>query len=118
MPGKSVRIVLSPEARLAWEALGRRSGSKPERSIFAAITRKVELIRLNPHYGEPIAKRLIPREYVAKYGITNLFRVELPHFWRMLYTLTAGEMKIEIIAFVLGISDHREYDREFGYRKG
>lgn len=52
-----------------------------------------------------------------KYGVTNLFRIELSNFWRMLYTLTNDEMEIEIIAFVLDIIDHKEYDKKFGYRK-
>jgi len=40
-----------------------------------------------------------------------LFRVELPNFWRMYYTLTDDENQIEIIAFVLDILDHKEYDK-------
>jgi len=55
-------------------------------------------------------------EYVEKYGITNLFRVELPNFWRMLYTLTNSESEIEIIAFVLDIIDHKKYNKKFGYK--
>lgn len=64
-----------------------------------------------------VAKSLTPKEYVLRYGITNLFRVELPNFWRMLYTLTNDETEIEIIAFVLDVIDHKAYDRKFGYRK-
>ena len=71
---------------------------------------------MNPHYGDPIAKNLIPKEYILKYGITNLFRVELSNFWRMLYTLTNDETEIEIVAFVLDIIDHKEYDKVFGYK--
>ncbi|MDG6218827.1 MAG: hypothetical protein QCI00_05255 [Candidatus Thermoplasmatota archaeon] len=59
---------------------------------------------------------LIPQEYKDKYGITNLFRVELPDYWRRLYTLTDGESKIEIIAFVLDIIDHELYDKKFSYK--
>jgi len=42
--------------------------------------------------------------------------VELPNYWRMLYTLTDGESKIEIIAFVLDVIDHANYDKKFGYK--
>ncbi|MBI2666896.1 hypothetical protein HYX13_04750 [Candidatus Woesearchaeota archaeon] len=58
----------------------------------------------------------MPAEYVQKYEITNLFRVELPNFWRMLYTLTDGETEIEIIAFVIDVVNHKEYDKKFGYQ--
>ena len=51
-------------------------------------------------------------ESVAKLG----FRVELPGFWRMLYTLTDGESEIEIIAFVLDIIDHKKYNKKFRYK--
>ena len=66
------------------------SDSKVERSIFNLINKKVELIKANPHYGNPMAKNQIPKEYVTKYGVTNLFRIELSNFWRMMYTLING----------------------------
>ncbi len=43
--------------------------------------------------------------------------MELPNYWRMLYTLTDGETKIEIISFVLDVIDHKGYDKKFGYKK-
>jgi hypothetical protein len=73
------------------------------------------LIKQNIHYGNPIAKDLIPAEYKQKYSVTNLFRVELLAFWRMLYTLTNNE-QVEVIAFVLDIIDHPTYDGKFGYK--
>ena len=53
---------------------------KKVRVILKAINKKVELIKVNPHYGNPISKKLIPQEYKENYGITNLFRVELPDY--------------------------------------
>lgn len=115
---KKVRVVLSPEAEEVYNFLNKEaSDSKNEQAILNAVNKKVDLIKENVHYGNPVAKKLIPSEYVKKYGITNLFRVELPNYWRMLYTLTNGESEIEIIAFVLDMVDHRSYDKKFGYRK-
>jgi hypothetical protein len=114
---KNVRIVLSSEAKEVFEYLNKESNtSKIEKSILNAIKQKSDLIKMNPHYGNPIKKSLIPREYIEKYGTTNLFRIELPNFWRMLYTLTEGETKIEIISFVLDIINHKEYNKKFGYK--
>src|SRR3989344_3316424 len=113
---KPVKIVLSPEAEEVYKYLNQEAeNSKQERMILKAINTKIELIKDNVHYGDPIAKALFPDEYKQKYGITNLFRVELPAFWRMLYTLTNNE-EIEIIAFVLDIINHDSYDKKFGYR--
>ena len=114
---KPVRIILSPEAESAYKYLNAQApNSKIERSILNSINKKKELIKANPHYGDPISKVLIPKEYVAKYGIKNLFRVELSNYWRMLYTLTNDETEIEIIAFVLDLIGHKEYDKKFGYK--
>lgn len=114
---KHIRIKLSPEAEEVYRYLNQQApNSKLERMLLKAVNQKTELIKLNPHFGDGIPKHLIPEEYKIKYGATNLFRVELPNFWRMLYTLTA-ENQIEIIAFVLDIIDHPTYDRKFGYKK-
>ena len=114
---KKVRVIFSPEAEEVYGHLNEIAPtSKIDTSILNAINKKVELIKANIHYGEPIAKRLIPEEYKIKYGSTNLFRVELPSFWRMLYTLTDGESQIEIVAFVIDILDHKDYSKKFGYK--
>ncbi len=115
---KKVRVILSPEAEEVYRHLNKEAPtSKSERMILTAINKKVELIKTNLHYGDPIAKSLIPKEYIEKYEITNLFRVELPNYWRMLYSLTDDETKIEIIAFILDILNHTTYNKKFGYKK-
>ncbi len=115
---KRVRVILSPEAEEVYRHLNEKAPeSKLERSILNAVNKKVELIKANVHYGDPISKGKIPKEYRQKYGVNNLFRVELPQFWRLLYTLTNGESEVEIIAFVLEISGHGQYDKLFGYKR-
>jgi len=113
---KIVKIILSPEVEEVYRYLNEHAThSKKEQTFFNAIRKKIELIRANPHYGNSIPKRLIPKEYRIKYGINNLFRLELPGYWRMLYTIMTKENQIEIIAFVLDIIDHKAYDKKFGY---
>lgn len=115
---KVVRVILSPEAEEVYKNLNQEAeNSKTERMLLKAVNQKIELVKANPHYGNPIPKNLIPEEYKRKYGVTNLFRVDLPCFWRMLYTLTHGGIDIEIIAFVLDIINHPTYNKKFGYRK-
>ena len=114
---KRVRLKLSPDAEKVYRHLNDEAPtSKTERMILKAVNQKVELIKSNPHFGNPIGKHKIPIEYQQKYNITNLFRVELPAAWRMLYTLTDGESEIEIIAFVLDVINHKKYDKKFGYK--
>lgn len=70
-----------------------------------------ERLKMNPQSGQPIRKDLIPREY-KHFG--NMYRVELSNFWRLIYTIKGNE--VEIIAFILAIVDHKEYNRKFGYK--
>jgi len=113
---KEIKIILSNDAKEVYQYLNKKAeNSKIEKSILNAIKQKALLIKQNPQYGDPVSKKLIPKEYINKYQITNLFRVELPNFWRMLYTLTEGDSKIEIIAFVLDITTHKKYNKKFGY---
>jgi len=115
---KRIEVVLSDEAEEVYNYLNREAPhSKIERGILRGVDKKVELIKANPHYGNPISKKLIPQEYRERYGINNLFRVELPNRWRMLYSLTDSETKIEIIAFVLDLIDHPTYNKKFKYKK-
>ena len=113
---RTFEIVLSSNAQKVFESLNREASySKVSRTILNAILNKVELIKQNKVYGNPINKRLIPKFYKDKYGINNLFRIELPNFWRMLYTLRTKENEIEIVAFVLDIFNHKKYNKKFGY---
>ena len=114
---KIVKVKLSEEAEEVLKYLNiEAEKSKIEKSILKSIHQKSELIKSNFQYGDPITKKLIPKEYIEKYGITNLFRVELPNFWRMLYSIEEGETQIEIIAFVLDIVNHKDYNKKFKYQ--
>ncbi|MFC1768563.1 hypothetical protein ACFLZX_02265 [Nanoarchaeota archaeon] len=115
---KKIRVILSPEAEEVYRYLNKIApDSKKEQTILNSLIKKIELIKANHHYGEPISKKLIPSEYKNKYHISNLFWVELPNFWRMLYTLTNDGTEIEIIAFVLDVIDHDKYNKKFGYKR-
>ncbi len=114
---KDVRVIFSLEAKQVYDYLNKRAPfSKKERMILKAVNYKIDLIKNNIQYGDPIAKNLIPKEYKEKYGATNLNRVELPDFWRMVYTVVHGSTQIEIVSFILDIMDHPGYDKKFGYK--
>ena len=115
---KIVRVVLSPEAEKVYAELkDKANSSKLHRSIFNAVQNKSTLIKFDIHYGEPVSKDKIPLSYVDKYKVKNLFWVELPQFWRLLYTLTAGQSEEEVVAFVIEIAPHEDYNKRFGYKR-
>lgn len=113
---KKNRVILSEDAREVYNYLKENApNAKTERALFKAVTNKIELLKSNIHYGQSIAKQKIPQAYIEKYEINNLFRVELPHYWRMLYTIT-NEGKVEILVFILYLIDHSTYNKKFGYK--
>jgi len=83
-------------------------------TLLKSINQKIEILKQKPHFGQPIAKRKIPKEYLTKYSAKNIFRIELSGYWRLLYTITNEELLI--IALVLDILDHKEYNKTFGYK--
>src|SRR3989344_463136 len=75
----------------------------------------IEKIKQKPAFGEPIAKRLIPKEY-TKRGVDNAFWVELSKGkgWRLIYSLKSFK-EIEILAVILEwFTRHKDYARRFG----
>lgn len=121
--GKGVRVVLSEEATEEYNELNRIVGKELQRgvassvhqSIFRSIERVKAWLKENPFVGDQVKKGQIPNYYIKKYGVTNLWRIELSNYWRLIYTIQSNE--VEIIDFVLDIIDHKEYDKKFGYRR-
>ncbi len=113
----AIRVLLSAGASTTYDYLSSKAPtSKIHRSILNSIDRKIGIIKEDRYYGAAIRKSLIPEEYKIEYGSTNLFRVELSDFWRMLYTLTNDEAGMKTVAIVLDIINHETYDKKFGYK--
>lgn len=89
-----VRVVLLGDADNAFKKLNEIVGNQiksgkentEEMQLLKSIRQKIDFVKVNPFYGYPVAKNLIPSEYKEEYAAINLFRVELSGFWRMLYT--------------------------------
>src|SRR3989344_2532006 len=120
---KKISIKLIGDAETAFNDLNMIVGeqrsqgvtSSKDITLLTAINRLFDVIVKNPFYGENAKKDLIPKEYRQKYDADNLFIADLPDYWRMIYILESDE--IEIIAFVLDIIDHEQYNKKFGFKK-
>jgi len=113
---KPVRVILIGEAEKEFKRLNEIIGLQIQHEKES--TEEMQLlksIKQNPFYGDNIQKHLIPKEYIEKYNVSNLFRTELSGFWRMIYTIKGNQA--EIINFILEIIDHPTYDKKFGYKK-
>jgi len=78
------------------------------------ILRAIEDIKQNAFCGIPIPKKLIPKEYIKRYNIKNLWKYDLPDGWRLVYTVTTPN-KIEIISVILEWFNHSDYENRFNY---
>jgi len=114
-----VRVLLKGQAKAQFEELNRIATAQyaegttnsEEIRLLKSIRQKAGLIKENRMYGDNIPKKPIPKSL----DVSNLFRVELTGYWRMLYSLETNEN--EIIALVTHILDHLAYDKLFGYKK-
>ena len=88
-------------------------GTYEEKELFASLRKAFEDITKNPFSCIQIQQKKWPKDYVKKYGITNLWKCDLPRGWRLIYTITEDE--IEIISIVLEWFSHKEYERKFNY---
>lgn len=83
-------------------------------SIYKSIEDTIKILKQEPKRGDQVQRRLIPKIYQKQYSITNLFRIELVDYWRLLYSLQKFE-GINLGVLILDVLPHSEYDRLFGY---
>jgi len=82
--------------------------------LCQAIESCKEQLKKDVCAGRKIARKKFPKEYVRKYGLTNLWKLNLPLGYRLTYTIIAEEsLQIPVILEVL---DHKKYNQRFGYR--
>ncbi len=91
-----------------------REVKKKDPELAKQILRARENIKENAFCGIQIPKKLIPKEWVRKYKINNLWKYNLPNAWRLLYSITTPS-KIEIITVFLDWMDHKRYEKIFDY---
>jgi len=71
-------------------------------------------LKEDAYCGIQIPKRLIPKEYIKRFGVlTNLWKYNLPDAWRLIYTVKND--KITVLSVILEWLDHKEYERRFKY---
>ena len=64
--------------------------------------------------GQLIEKKKFSKNYVQKYGITNLYKYNLDKSHPLTYTLVSETSGVAVV--ILEIMNHKEYEKRFGYR--
>ncbi len=85
-----------------------------EPGIAKQLMKAKEDLMKNAFCGKQFSKRLIPKEYIDKYKITNLWKYKLSDSWRLLYSISTPTT-VEIISVVLDWMDHKQYERLFKF---
>lgn len=78
------------------------------------IEKCLDSLRKDMLVGDKVEKRKWPKKYVKEYRIRNLFRLEATKECRLIYTIIA-EGKKKIVCVIEFFSNHKEYNRRFGY---
>jgi len=109
-------VSLSPEFNKEFVELRAKAGKGDgeARYLLGIVENGLAKLMETPEAGKHIQKRLIPKEYIVKYGVTNLWKLNLDSYWRLIYTLEGDRVKL--YAIVLEVLDHKKYDRKSGYR--
>jgi len=92
-----------------------KSGNKTNEREYKLIKKGIDLLKQNYKRGEHVSKRnqKAYSYYIKKYGITNLWKLNVSKDWRIIYTIQGNQ--IEIISIILESLSHKEYERKFGY---
>ncbi len=131
MEGKLVSIKLLADAKEEYlklkeiVRLERENGvdNSLHQTLLRSIDSKIGRLKENFDCGTQIPKKLFPLKYLTEYQVTNLWKMDLSGFWRMIYTIKQPQRNqaeigvLDIWLDVLDIIDHKKYDKIFGYRK-
>lgn len=90
-----------------------KEGKFEDKQMFEFINRAIDDLKKNPMSGIRVPNNLIPKDYVKKYDVNNLWKYNLPNAWRLTYTLSGDSVKI--VSVILEWMTHKEYEKRFGY---
>ncbi len=86
---------------------------KDDPVLYKSLNQAIDNLKDNPFCGIHISKKLIPKIYIKKYNINNLWKYNLPGAWRLIYSIVGSE--INIITILLEWLPHKKYNRRFKY---
>ena len=90
-----------------------KKGKFEDKELFKFIDRAMDDLKKDPACGTKIPRKLWPKIYIQKYGITNLWKYDLPNAWRLIYTIETDEVKI--LNIILEWFNHKDYEKRFKY---
>ena len=108
---KSIVNFADEKLKAAYDKL--KTSKTEDKMLYKWIGRAIDDLEINAFCGTQIAKKLIPKIYLTKYGIDNLWKYDLPSGWRLLYSVANGE--VLIVSIIIEWMTHKEYEKRFKY---
>lgn len=105
--------VVFVEEKLKKAFMKLKNSKTEDRKLYEWLNRAFDDLQNNPFCGIQIQRKLIPREYIRKYNIDNLWKYNLPDAWRLIYSV--AKHQVVIISIIIEWLDHKKYERRFGY---
>ena len=90
-----------------------KSGKFEDKKLYGSIEKAKSELKNDPQSGTKIQKDRWPKVYIKKYGLTNLWKFDLPNGWRLIYTIDTDEVRI--VNIILEWFDHKSYNKKFKY---
>jgi len=109
---KSQVVFAEPKIKKAFDEL--KDSKTEDRRLYDWIDRAFDDLAEDAFCGIQIPKKQIPKEYIKKYDVDNLWKYDLPNGWRLMYSVAKHE--IIIISIIIEWLDHKRYERRFGYK--
>jgi len=109
---KEIKVVFVDE-KLKRAYLKLKNSKTEDKLLFEWLNRAFDDLKKNPFCGIQIPKKQIPKLYIKKYKIDNLWKYDLPKGWRLIYSVIGDEVRI--ISIIIEWVDHKNYERKFGY---
>lgn len=81
--------------------------------LYKEIQKALKDICSNVFCGRNVKKKLIPREFIVKYNLDNVWIYNLRKDWRLLYSVARDE--VEVIAIILDWMNHKDYEKLFKF---
>lgn len=90
-------------------------GNGEAKYLLELLAKATAKLAENREAGKKIPRSLWPSDYRQKFSLTNLWKLNLDSYWRLLYTITGDQVNLFLI--YLEYLDHKSYDRKFGYKR-
>lgn len=106
-------VVIHPDVQGQYDPLERaaRARKDPEAAVWKSLQTHLRRIKADGQWGEVIPRSSIPRNFRERYGVVNLYCLDLASYRRCFYTIRHRDVVF------LDVVDHATYDRWFKVRK-